>query len=84
MMLENYPNPVTYQTSIEYVLPASMPVTLGVFNTAGIEVERIVDARQEAGTHLAIFKPGSLPSGTYLYSLQTPVGTVTKRMMIVH
>lgn len=84
MLLENYPNPVSSQTSIEYVLPASMPVTLGVFNASGIEVERIIDARQEAGTHLAVFKPGLLPSGTYLYSLQTPVGTITKRMLIVH
>ncbi len=83
MLLDNYPNPVSSETSIEYVLPASMAVTLGVFTVGGVEVDRIVDGRQDAGNHLVTFKAGSLPSGTYLYRLQTPMGDVTKQMVIV-
>jgi hypothetical protein len=60
-----------------------MPVELGIFNTSGIEVERIVDSRQDVGPHTVHFSPGNLPSGTYLYRLLTPVGSVTKQMVIV-
>jgi uncharacterized protein (DUF1501 family) len=83
MLMENYPNPVSNQTTIEYVLPESMYVQLGVFNTEGIEVARIVDARQDQGIYRATFKPGSLPSGTYIYRLSTPKGELAKQMIVV-
>ncbi|HYM20089.1 MAG TPA: DUF1501 domain-containing protein, partial [Candidatus Kapabacteria bacterium] len=83
MLLENYPNPVSASTSIEYVLPDAMAVQLGIFNTGGVEVDRIVDTREEAGPHYVTFNAKNLPSGNYLYRLQTPVGTITKSMVIV-
>ncbi len=83
MLMENYPNPVSSQTTIEYSLPATMPVELGIFNTAGVELERIVDARQEVGNHRVTFQAANLPSGTYIYRLKTASGVVAKRMVVV-
>jgi uncharacterized protein (DUF1501 family) len=82
-LMENYPNPVTSQTTIEYALPEAMAVQLGIFNTNGVEVARIVDERQDLGIHSAFFKPGNLPSGTYIYRLTTPKGQLAKKMVVV-
>ena len=83
MLMENYPNPVTNQTTIEYALPETMTVELGIFNTNGVEVARIVDERQGAGIYKSNFKPGSLPSGSYIYRLTTPKGQIAKQMVVV-
>ncbi|MDP4237037.1 MAG: T9SS type A sorting domain-containing protein, partial [Bacteroidota bacterium] len=83
MLMENYPNPVTNRTTIEYALPESMPVELGIFNTGGVEVARLVDQRQSAGIYKADFTPGNLPSGYYIYRLTTPKGEISKQMIVV-
>jgi uncharacterized protein (DUF1501 family) len=82
-LMENYPNPVTNLTMIEYVLPEAMAVELSIFNTNGVEVARIVDERQDMGIHTSSFKPGNLPSGSYIYRLTTPKGQIAKKMVVV-
>jgi hypothetical protein len=81
--MENYPNPVTSETTIEYALPEAMAVELGIFDMRGTEVARIVDERQSAGIYKSNFKPGSLPSGSYIYRLTTPKGQIAKQMVVV-
>lgn len=83
MLLENYPNPVYSETTIEYTIPESMPVELGIFTEGGVEVARIVDSRQAAGIYQLQFKPGSLSAGTYIYRLSTPKGNIAKRMTVL-
>jgi uncharacterized protein (DUF1501 family) len=83
MLGENYPNPVISETTIEYALPEDMPVELGIFSLNGVEVARIVDEKQSVGIHRATFKPGRLPSGTYIYRLSTPKGQIAKKMVVV-
>ncbi len=83
MLMENYPNPVSNETTIEYALPEDMLVELGIFNTNGVEVARIVDQRQSAGIYKSNFKPGNLPSGAYIYRLTTPKGQIAKQMVVV-
>lgn len=83
MLMENYPNPVSNETTIEYALPEAMSVELGIFNSNGVEVARVVDEKQEAGIYKSKFKPGNLPSGTYIYRLSTSKGQVAKHMMVV-
>ena len=83
MLMQNYPNPFVGRTTIEYTLPAAGPVQLRVFNIAGEEVARVVDGTLGAGMQRAEFSSGSLPSGTYLYRLNTNAGELTQRMTIV-
>jgi len=83
MLMENYPNPVSTETTIEYSLPEPMQVELGIFNTNGVEVARIVDGRQSAGINKSSFTPGNLPSGSYIYRLRTPNGQIAKHMLVV-
>jgi hypothetical protein len=83
MMLQNYPNPFTTKTVIEYALPSTAAVQLSIFNVAGEEVARIVDGTQSPGNHRAEFNAGNLPSGMYIYRLTTADAQITQQMMIV-
>jgi hypothetical protein len=71
-----YPNPMGAGTSgdraanIAFTLPTQQRVTLTVVDALGREVRRLHDNELlDAGSHLALFHPGSLPAGDYYYML---------------
>jgi hypothetical protein len=69
---QNFPNPFNPATNISFNLPASDIVSLSVYNELGVEVARIHDGAQlERGWHSASFNATELPSGLYMYRLQT-------------
>ena len=84
MLMQNYPNPSYATTTIEFALPATGPVQLGVFNTSGVEVARIADGNMGQGIHRESFDASKLPSGAYIYRLKTGVGEVARQMIIAH
>ncbi len=84
MLMQNHPNPVITSTTIEFALPASTNMTLGVFNGAGQEVARLVDGLLHEGNHRVEFRPSGLASGRYFYRLITPQDKLTRQMMILH
>ena len=67
---QNYPNPFNPVTTISYTIPATLPVSLKVYDTLGKEVQTIVDDQQTIGTHTAVFDASALSSGIYFYKLQ--------------
>lgn len=71
LLLGNFPNPFRQSTTIEYVLPETRHVRLGVFDVLGRRVKTIVDKVQFSGRRREQFNAGDLASGTYLYRLQT-------------
>ena len=79
---QNYPNPFNPSTTIHYVLPSRLAVTLTVFNTLGQQVLSLVHREEEAGEHTARFDGSSLPSGVYFYRLEAG-GTVTTRVALL-
>jgi hypothetical protein len=79
---QNYPNPFNPQTTIRYELIASGPVRLVVFDVLGRKVATLVDTVQAAGTHASIFDASSLPSGLYLYRLETADQQSSRRMLL--
>jgi uncharacterized protein (DUF1501 family) len=84
MLMQNYPNPASNITTFEYALPATGPVMLSIYDSRGVEIERVVDARQEFGVQRAEFDVSRLPAGPYLYRLRTTAGEVAQQMMVVH
>ncbi len=81
-LASNYPNPFTHATTIEYALPASGPVRLAVYDALGREVATLAEGVQHAGRHTAVFDGTSLPSGVYLYRLETATGVNTGLMTL--
>ena len=80
---QNYPNPFNPSTLISFTLPSSVSVRLQVFDTKGSLVQTLVESTLNAGEHQLRFDGANLPSGLYIYRLQTPYGTSSKTMTLI-
>lgn len=79
---QNYPNPFNPSTRIEFSLPTSGWVQIGVFDLSGRLVEMLHQGRMEAGDHAVVFSAEGLPSGVYIYRMETPSGALTREMVL--
>ncbi len=79
----NYPNPFNPTTSIEYGLDHQAKVRLDVFDMLGRRVATLIDGVQQAATYTVTFDASHLASGVYIYRLQTPMQSITRRMLLV-
>jgi hypothetical protein len=82
-LLQNYPNPFNPTTEITYELPQASEVRLSVFNLLGQEVALLINAKEGPGSHTVRFSGTGLPSGVYLYRLETDHFIQTRRMVLV-
>ena len=83
---QSYPNPVGLHAQsavIEYDLPRGGYVSLSVYDLSGRLVQTLVDAHQSPGKHSAVFTPGHLPAGLYIYRLSAEGQTITKKLSVV-
>jgi len=72
MLYDNYPNPFNPATTIRFTMPRSAHVRLSVFDAAGKRVRVLVDETRSAGSHTVRFDAGTLASGAYVYTFETP------------
>ena len=82
-LLGNYPNPFNPETTIRYALPQAGKVHLAVYNLLGHQVAVLVDESKPAGNYTTRFDAGDLPSGAYIYRLQTQDKIIAKTMILV-
>jgi N-acetyl-anhydromuramyl-L-alanine amidase AmpD len=87
-LYQNYPNPFNPSTTITFELERPEQAHLVVFNSLGQQVALLVNKRLEAGRHRIEFSGrGSegkyLPSGVYMYRLQTSAGVEVKKMLLL-
>jgi metallopeptidase family M12-like protein len=86
-LFQNYPNPVSLSSgiapAISFNLPASMHVTLAVYNSLGQEVGRLVDDYKSPGQYTLSFDIRSIPAGTYMYKLVAGQEVRTNIMQVV-
>ena len=80
---QNYPNPVSKSTTIQYVLPRDCYVKLEVYNTAGQKVMTVVDEDQEAGYRSADLTTERLSAGVYFYRIKAGDHRSTRKMIIL-
>jgi len=81
---QNFPNPVRAETQIAYSIPTAQHVLLKLYDVAGREVRMLVDGMQSAGTHRVNLNAEDLPSGAYVYRLETDSVVTQKRMTLIH
>jgi hypothetical protein len=80
---ENYPNPFSPTTTINFQLPASGFVTLKIYNVLGREITTLVNDKQAAGSHSVKFDAANLPSGVYFYRLTSGNSSVVRKLVLV-
>lgn len=80
---QNYPNPFNPSTKIKFGVPEASNVTLKIFNTLGEKVAELVNEYLDAGTYTYNFDASQLPSGIYVYTLQTGKQVISKKMTLI-
>lgn len=80
---QNYPNPFNPSTMIEFSVSSRQFITLSVLDILGNDVAQLVRSTVPAGTHTAIFDASAVSSGLYFYRLQTPDGSITRKMLLL-
>ncbi|MBS1493880.1 MAG: T9SS type A sorting domain-containing protein [Bacteroidetes bacterium] len=83
ILSQNYPNPFNPTTKIKFELPKSSFVSLKVYNSAGKEIEFLVNEKLGAGVYEETFNAEKLSSGIYFYKITTDDFVQTKKMLLV-
>ena len=87
LLEQNYPNPFNPETRIDYTLPVKQNVSLRVYNMLGELVQELVNEVKEAGSYSVTFDGssagGGLPSGIYVYRIQTEGFSENKKMTLL-
>ena len=82
-LVQNYPNPFNPSTTINFSIAKEGQVLLKIYDILGAEVASIVDEFKPAGIYSIQFNASNLTNGVYVYRLDTPNFTQTKKMMLV-
>lgn len=82
-LFQNYPNPFNPQTTIYYELPERTHVKLKIFDVNGRAIETLVNGDQSAGGYSVKFWADDLPSGIYVYKMETSAGFKKYQKMVV-
>ncbi len=80
---QNYPNPFNPSTKIKFGLAENTNVRLAVYNLLGELIATLVNNQLSAGFYEVEFNATSLPSGMYIYSIETPVYKEVRKMMLM-
>jgi len=83
LLYENYPNPFRHSTSIAFRLSMEGRIRVIVTDLLGREIARPADGIFRKGTHTLMFDATSLPSGMYLYRLETEAETLQRHMVLL-
>jgi Secretion system C-terminal sorting domain/PQQ-like domain/Domain of unknown function (DUF5122) beta-propeller len=79
-----HPNPVGAYATIRYQLPAATPVSLGVYDLQGRQVERLIEHEvQIAGEHQVRVDASQLATGCYFYRLEAGGVVRTQKAVVV-
>lgn len=82
-LLQNYPNPFNPATTINFTIARESRVFLKIYDIQGKEIKTLVDGILPKGRHSVLFNADNLASGIYIYRLQSPFFTASKKMVII-
>ncbi|MEE9450823.1 MAG: T9SS type A sorting domain-containing protein, partial [Ignavibacteriaceae bacterium] len=80
---QNYPNPFNPSTTIRFSLPKQTQLKLNLYNMLGELVETIAEGSYEVGNYKVTFNASNLPSGVYIYRIESSDFVQTKKMMLM-
>jgi hypothetical protein len=83
ILFQNYPNPFNPNTKIKFDLKETSDVTLEIYNSAGKEIQTIVDKKLSSGSYEVNWNASDFPSGVYYYKIVAENFTETKKMMLI-
>jgi hypothetical protein len=79
----NFPNPATNSTNVKFALTQNADVTIKLLDMAGRELSRANYKSLAVGTHTIAIPTNELPTGNYIYTIQTSAGDALAGQMSV-
>ncbi len=90
---QNYPNPFNPSTTIRFSLPKETQLKINIYNMLGELVETLAEGTYEAGYHKVTFSAiggsasggnaSALPSGAYIYRIESSEFVQVKKMVLI-
>ena len=80
---QNYPNPFNPITTIRFSLPKETRLKINLYNLLGEIIKTITEGIYQAGYYNISFNASNLPSGTYVYRIESDNFIESKRMMLL-
>ncbi len=80
---QNYPNPFSAVTNIQFTLERPDQVSIKVFDVRGTLITVLADENYTQGVHTIQWDASAMPAGYYFYTLQTNTGVITKKALII-
>ena len=83
---QNYPNPVSSTTRIPVIIPSECRTNVSIYNLHGQKIHTLADETLLQGKHDLLWDirdiPANIYNGVFLYKMQTPEYSETKRLII--
>lgn len=83
ILYQNFPNPYNSSTTIQFQIPNESKININLYTILGEKVQTIVEGFYSKGIYSASFSSKDLPSGIYIYRLQTETKSITKKLIII-
>jgi len=83
ILYQNFPNPFTERTRIDFELKQDASIQIRLFNSVGSSLGILMQADMPRGYHTFRFQRGTLSAGVYYYSLEKGSEVQTGRMIIL-
>ncbi|MBK7631116.1 MAG: T9SS type A sorting domain-containing protein [Ignavibacteriales bacterium] len=80
---QNYPNPFNPSTTIRFSLPKETQLKINIYNMLGELVQILAEGKYEAGYHKVTFNASSLPSGAYIYRIESSNFVQVRKMVLI-
>jgi hypothetical protein len=79
---QNFPNPCSQSTTIQYKISDRQSVKLKVYDAKGKQIANLIDENQSGGSYSVNLDTSGLSAGVYFYQLHANGRIETKRMII--
>ncbi len=81
-LAQNTPNPFSTSTEIQFNLSQSGQTVLKIYNLIGKEITTLVNEDLSGGAYKVTFDSVNLPSGVYIYRLESNGGSIARKMIV--
>ena len=80
---QNYPNPFNPGTTIKFSVPNQTKLKINLYNVLGELVQTIAEGLYEPGFYQTELNAQNLPSGIYIYRMESGESLQSKKMILL-
>jgi hypothetical protein len=80
---QNYPNPFNSSTVISFTIPNPDYLSIKYYNILGEEIGTLSERYYHSGKYSLVFNADDLPSGIYVYVIQSRTKIMAKKMIMI-